>query len=89
VAVTIRCDIFGLSMGVLAGLTEGLRGVGLPTRLLELTAGLRIAMDDPGSGMAQRWLSVEPAFVEAKLADAQQIESFHRALVEELGEALR
>jgi len=87
--VTIRRDIFGLSMGILAGLTEGLHAIGLPTRLLELTAGLRIAMDDPGSGLAQSWLSAEPAFVEAELANAQQIESFHRALVEELGEALR
>src|SRR5512136_780440 len=57
--VTIRGEIYGLSMGIFAGLTEGLRAVGLQTRLLELTTGLRIAMDDPGSGLAKRWLSGE------------------------------
>jgi Fe-S-cluster containining protein len=53
--VTVRSDISGLAMGVFAGLTEGLRTVGLRTRLLELIAGLRIAMDEPG--LANRWLA--------------------------------
>jgi hypothetical protein len=88
-SVTIRHDISHLSMGIFAGLTEGLRAVGLQTRLLELTAGLRIAMDEPGSGLAKRWLSGEPAFAGAEIAGAKVIESFHRALVEELGEPLR
>jgi len=87
-SVTIRRDISRLSMGIFAGLTEGLRIVGLHTRLLELIAGLRIAMDEPGAGLAMRWLSGEPAFVEAEIASAKEIESFHRALVEELGEPL-
>ena len=83
-SVTIRPDISGLSMGISAGLTEGLRAVGLQTRLLELVAGLRIAMDEPG--LATRWLTGEPAFVKAEIAGAKKIESVHRALVEELGE---
>jgi Fe-S-cluster containining protein len=86
--VTIRRDISGLSLGILAGLTEGLRAAGLQPRLLELIAGLRVAMQDPGSGLVQRWLGGEPAFEEAVVANAKEIESFHRALVEELGEAL-
>jgi hypothetical protein len=86
--VTVRHDISHLSVGIFAGLTEGLRAVGLKTRLLELTAGLRIAMDGPGSGLAKRWLSGEPAFVGAEIANAKKIDSFHRALVEELGEPL-
>lgn len=82
--VTIRPDISGLSMGISAGLTEGLRAAGLQTRLLELVAGLRIAMDEPGS--VESWLAGEPAFVEAEIADAKKIESVHRALVQDLGE---
>jgi hypothetical protein len=85
-SVTIRHDISGMSMGIFAGLTEGLRTVGLQTRLLELIAGLRIAMDAPGSGLVKRWLAGEPTFAEAEMASAKKIESFHRALVEELGE---
>ncbi len=82
--VTIRDDISSLSMGIFAGLTEGLRTVGLETRLLELIAGLRIAMDESGPRLVKRWLSGESAFVEAEIANAKQIESFHRALVEDL-----
>ncbi len=83
-SVTIRPDISGLSMGISAGLTEGLRAVGLQTRLLELVAGLRIALDEPGS--VEKWLAGEPVFVRAQIADAQKIENVHRALIEELGE---
>jgi hypothetical protein len=85
--VTIRRDISGLSMEILAGLIEGLHSVGLQTRLLELTSGLRIVMDEPNR-LAKRWLSGEPAFVEAEIASAKEIENLHRALVEELGEPL-
>ena len=88
-SVTIRHDISGLSMGIFAGLTEGLRTVGLQTRLLELIAGLRIAMDEPGSRLEKRWLSGEPAFVEAEIESTEKIESFHKLLVDELGEPLR
>ncbi|MBN1934199.1 MAG: hypothetical protein JW934_06025 [Anaerolineae bacterium] len=84
----IRRDISGLSIGILAGLIEGLRQAGLQTRLLELTTGLRIAVDGPGSELVKRWLSGEPAFVEAEIAGAKKIESFYRALVEELAEPL-
>lgn len=87
--MTIRRDIFGFSMGIFAGLTEGLRAVGMQTRLLELTTGLRIAMEDSGSRLANSWLSGEPAFVEAELDNAVKIESFHQALIKELGEVLR
>lgn len=83
-SVTIRPDISGLSMGISAGLTEGLRAVGLQTPLLELVAGLRTVMDEPES--VKRWLSGEPAFEEAEIVGAKKIASFHRALVEELGE---
>ena len=82
-SVTIRPDISGLGMGISAGLTEGLRTVGLQTRLLELVAGLRIAMDEPG--LVKRWLAGEPVFVEAEIASAKKIESVYRALVEDLG----
>jgi hypothetical protein len=83
-SVTIRNDIAGLGMGIFAGLTEGLRAVGLQTRLLELRAGLRMAIDEPG--LLERWLAGEPAFAEAEIANAEKIESVHHALVEELGE---
>jgi len=82
-SVTIRPDISALSMGISAGLTEGLRTVGLQTRQLELIAGLRIAMDEPG--LVKRWLAGEPVFVEAEIASAKKIESVYRALVEDLG----
>jgi Fe-S-cluster containining protein len=83
-SVTIRNDISGLGMGIFAGLTEGLRAVGFRTRLLELIAGMRMAMDEPG--LVRRWLAGDPAFVQAEIAHANKIESVHRALVEELGE---
>ena len=83
-SVTIRNDITGLGMAIFAGLTEGLRAVGLQTRLLELIAGLRLVMDEPN--LAKRWLEGEPTFVEAEVASAETIESLHRALVEDLKE---
>jgi len=86
-SATIRSDIAGLNRGIFAGLTEGLRTVGLQTRLLELIAGLSLAADEPG--LAERWLTGEPAFVDAEIAEAEQIESAHRALIEELGEPWR
>jgi hypothetical protein len=83
-SVTIRPDVFGLSMGISDGLTEGLRAVGLQPRLLELIAGLRVAMDEPES--MERWLTGEAAFAKAEIAGAKKIESAHRALVADLGE---
>lgn len=80
--VTVRNDIAGLSLGVSAGLTEGLRAVGLQTRLLELVAGLYMVINEPA--VAIRWLAGEPAFVGAEIADAENIESAYQALVEEL-----
>ena len=52
--VMIRHDISGLSMGLFAGLTEGLRKIGLQPRLVELIAGLRIAMDETGVRKGKR-----------------------------------
>jgi len=69
--VTVRHDISGLGMGLLAGLTDGLRTLGLQTRQLELIAGLRIAIDEPGSGLAKLWLAGESAFVGAEIAGAK------------------
>lgn len=88
-SVTIRQAISGMSMGISAGLTVGLRTVGLQTCLLELTTGLRIAMEEPGSGLIKRWLSGEPTFVEAEIASAKEIESFYQVLVDELGGSLQ
>jgi len=86
-SVTIRSDIASLSRGIFAGLTEGLRTAGLQTRLLELTAGLRMVVDEPG--LTKRWLDGEPAFAEAEIEEAKHIESAHRVLVEDLGEPWR
>ena len=83
-SVMIRPDISGSSMGISAGLTEGLRTVGLQTRLLELVAGLRIAMENPE--LATRWLAGEPAFAGAEIANAKKTKGVYRALIEELGE---
>jgi Fe-S-cluster containining protein len=85
-SVTIRSDISTLSMGLSAGLTEGLRAVGLQPRLVELIAGLRLAMDD--AGLVERWLAGESVFMEAEAAGAGELDSFHRVLVEELAEPL-
>jgi hypothetical protein len=45
--IKIRQDISVIDLGLSTGLIEGLRTVGLQTRLLELIEGLRIAMDEP------------------------------------------
>jgi hypothetical protein len=39
--------------------------------------------------LGKKWLSGEPVFVGAEIANAKVIESFHQELVEELGEPLR
>lgn len=82
-SLRIRHDVYGVGTGMFAGLTEGLRKVGLQPRLLELVAGLRIAMDEPG--LMMRWLAGAPAFAEAEIENAEQIENFHGRLVEKLG----
>jgi hypothetical protein len=84
----VRQDISKLSMGLFAGLTEGLHTVRLQTPLLELIAGLRIVMDESGSGRVKSWLSGEPVFVEAEITGVKNIDGFHRALLDELGEPL-
>jgi Fe-S-cluster containining protein len=88
-SITIRQDISGVATGIFAGLTEGLRAVGLQTSLLELRAGLRIAMDEKGPELAERWLAGEPAFVEAEITNAKKIERFHWGIVEELGKTIQ
>lgn len=84
-SVTVRQDISGLSMGMFAGLTEGLKAVGMQTRLLELNAGMRVAMDDPA--LELKWLAGEPAFADAEFANANRVEDFHQKLLKELKEA--
>jgi hypothetical protein len=86
--LSIRRDLFSISIGIFAGLTQGLGAVSLKTRLLELTGGLRIAMKDPGSGLASSWLSGEPVFADAEIPNPQKTESLHRAIIEILGEEL-
>jgi hypothetical protein len=83
-SVKVRPNVAGLGTGLSAGLTEGLRTVGLKTRVLELTAGLRVLMDE--SGLAELWLAAERAFAGAEIAEVAEVESVHRALVEELAE---
>ena len=85
-SLAVRNDISGMGMGVFAGLTEGLREAGLQTRLVELIAGLRIAMDEPD--LTRSWLAGALAFRDAEIEDAKGIESFHSKLVEALGETV-
>lgn len=87
-SVTIRQDISGMGAGIFAGLTEGLRAVGLQTRLLELISGLRIALDKTGPERLKRWLAGDPAFVEAEITNAKEIERFHLRIIDELGKTL-
>jgi hypothetical protein len=84
--VTIRQDISGMGVGIFAGLTEGLRAIGLQTCLLELRAGLGIAIDETGSEHAKRWLAGEPAYVQAEIANAEKIESCYQFILKDLGE---
>jgi hypothetical protein len=88
-SVTVHQAISRMSMGIFAGLTVGLRSVGLQTCLLDLTTGLGIAMEEPGPGLMRTWLSGEPTFVEAEIGGAKEIESFYQALVDELGGLLQ
>jgi hypothetical protein len=78
----IRQDISGMGIGMFAGLTEGLRSVGLQTRLLELIAGLRIALNEPD--LFHSWFAGYPVFSGASIENGQEIESFHQRLVFEL-----
>jgi hypothetical protein len=86
--LTIRQDISRIGLGIFVGLTEGLRSVDLPTRLLELITGLRIAVEQPKHVVLKQWLSNDAVFGAAEIANAKQIENFHRRLVEELGVSL-
>lgn len=65
--IKARDDICGLGVGVSEGLTEGLQAAGLHPGLLELTAGLRMALDEPA--LAEQWLVGKPAFAEAEIAN--------------------
>jgi len=87
-SVTVRRDISGLSIGINAGLAEGLRMVGLQSRQLDLVSGLRILMVEPNSVVMNRWLTGEPAFAAAEIANAKKIEVYYHNLVVELGELL-
>jgi Fe-S-cluster containining protein len=59
-SLRISPKIFGIGMGILTGLTEGLQIVGLQAPMLELIAGLRMAMDEPR--LTRKWLVGESAF---------------------------
>jgi len=61
----IRPDILVTGMGLMPGLTRGLRKAGLQTPLLELTAGARLALDKPE--LTGRWLAGTPVFSEAQI----------------------
>jgi len=87
-SLSIRRDIFGLSAGIFFGLTDGLRTLGLQTLLLDLKAGLRIAMSDSGPKLAKQWLSGAPAFAAAELANAKEIERIQQLLIQELGNVI-
>jgi hypothetical protein len=65
--IKVRDDICGLGAGVSDGLTKGLRALELQPHHLELTAGLRMALDEPA--LAEQWLVGKPAFAEAEIAD--------------------
>jgi hypothetical protein len=82
-SMSIRPDISGLGLGIQAGLIEGLRAVGLQTRLLELIAGLHIIMNKPGT--VDDWLAGKPAFAAAEIENATEIENNYRRLVEKPG----
>jgi Fe-S-cluster containining protein len=82
-SLKIRQDISWIGMGMFAGLTEGLRAVGLRTQLLELNAGLVVAFDDPASVM--KWLAGDPVFSAAEIENSDEIERFHQKLFEKLG----
>jgi hypothetical protein len=86
--VTVSGVIVRLNLGITAGLTEGLRTVGLQSHQIELNAGLRLLLDERASGLTDKWLTGEQAFVEAESTDAQDIELSHQKLVEGLGEAI-
>ena len=68
--VTIHSDIFYAGGGVLAGLQEGLKAVGLQSRMLELAAGLAIALDEPG--VVKKWLDGESVFEEAEIPEEKR-----------------
>jgi Putative zinc- or iron-chelating domain len=64
-SLRIRVDLFVISMGMLAGLKEGLGKVGRQTNLLEFIAGMQIALNEPALG--NRWLEGDPVFAEAEI----------------------
>jgi hypothetical protein len=81
-SMSIRPDISGLGLGIQAGLIEGLRAVGLQTRLIDLITGLHIIMNEPGT--VDDWLAGKPAFAAAEIENATEIENNYRRLIEKL-----
>lgn len=71
-SITIRHDISGMGLGIFAGLTEGLQTVGIQRRLLELTAGLRAVMENPGEVCVDSWLADEPIFAGSEITSAKR-----------------
>ena len=72
--INVRDDICGLGAGIAEGLTMGLSALELQPHQLELTAGLRMALDEPA--LAEQWLVGKPAFSEAEIADARRLDQF-------------
>jgi hypothetical protein len=63
-SLNIRLDISCMGIGICEGLADGLRAAGYQAPSLELIAGLRMAMDEPG--LITRWLAGDPAFKDAE-----------------------
>ena len=78
-SLRVNHGISSIGTTMFAGLTEGLREAGLKSRLLELIAGLWVAMDDPGS--IGNWLDGTLTFKDAEIESAVQTEMYHKNLV--------
>jgi Fe-S-cluster containining protein len=64
-SIRIRLDLSVISMGMLAGMKEGLGKVGRQTNLLELIAGMQIALSEPA--LMNKWLAGDPVFADAEI----------------------
>ncbi len=78
--ITVRHDLFNLSMGIFAGLSEGLRLAGLPNRHVELIAGLQLGLDASTPNRLANWLAGKAAFEAAQISNATQMERLNRAI---------
>jgi hypothetical protein len=81
--IRMRHDLSGMGLGVFTGIIEGLRSVGFQTRLLKLDSGLRVALDEPVR--MRRWMAGFPAFADAEIDNANDIERFYRTVAEKFG----